>query len=198
MISSVSKEGGQAGFTLVELLVIIAVLGILATFAIPAFSVWLPNYRLGSAARNMYSNFQWARMNAIKNNQDWAIVFNQAVTPGTYYICSNPGANGSWDGPAAMGGDDTVARAVDFATFEPGNSIDFGHGNRLTDIPGNPYVANDDVVYGANDAVVFNARGSCNAGYVYIDNGKDRTYAIGTRISGGIIIRKWTGSAWVD
>ena len=67
----------EAGFTLTELVTIIAIIAVLTSIAIPTFSVWLPNYRLRSAARDLYSNLQMAKLGAVKQNKQWAVVFNQ-------------------------------------------------------------------------------------------------------------------------
>ena len=60
------SKKSRAGFTLIELLVVMVVLSVLATVAIPTFTRWYPNYRLRTAAREIYSTFQTARMAAIK------------------------------------------------------------------------------------------------------------------------------------
>jgi len=177
---------------MLELIVVIAIMVVMAAIAIPAFSVWLPNYRLKSAARDLYSNLQLAKMGAVKQNTSWAVLFDQGINPGRYYIVSDQGANGAWDS-ASPPGDDTVEKTVDLIRYE---DVDFGHGTVSTDIAGNPFSAGDDVVYGASDAVVFNARGTCNGGYVYLANQKNTTYGTGTRTSGVILLRKWAGSAW--
>ncbi|MEA1866843.1 MAG: GspH/FimT family pseudopilin [Thermodesulfobacteriota bacterium] len=79
---------GQAGFTLVELMVVIVVIAILSAITVPNIIDWLPNYRLKSAARDLVSNFQKAKMEAVKENTDVIIQF----TPGTYLPAGQVGS----------------------------------------------------------------------------------------------------------
>jgi prepilin-type N-terminal cleavage/methylation domain-containing protein len=74
----------KRGFTLIELLIVIVILAIVTIIAIPGFSRWLPNYRLGVAARDVFSNFQHARLTAVKRHALCAITFSQTVGGTTY------------------------------------------------------------------------------------------------------------------
>jgi len=65
----------HSGFTLVELMTIIGIIAILFTIAIPNYIGWLPKYRLGSAARDLLSAMQHARLTAVKNNSDVQVKF---------------------------------------------------------------------------------------------------------------------------
>jgi type IV fimbrial biogenesis protein FimT len=78
MRKSTRKYLGSSGFTMTELLIVSIILVILATIAIPAFSRWLPQYRLKQAARDLYSTMQSMKMAAVKNNQTTDIVFSTA------------------------------------------------------------------------------------------------------------------------
>src|SRR5512135_3155175 len=68
----------EQGFTLLELMVTMVILCILLGLAIPGFSRWVPNYRLRGAARDIYSNFQLAKMTAVKDRARCGVLFDVA------------------------------------------------------------------------------------------------------------------------
>ena len=66
----------DTGFTLMELMVVIGIVGILSAIAIPSYIQWLPGHRVGSAAQDVMSTVEFARINAIKTNADVTANFN--------------------------------------------------------------------------------------------------------------------------
>ena len=176
----------QAGFTVMELLTVVAIIGVMAGLAISSGIEWLPKHRLKSAANDLFSNMQRARMMAIKENRNWIIVFDRGTMHG--YRVWSYGANNTWDNGAS---DDVLDRTVNLADY--GSGVDFGHGNATDDVPGNGAAPGDDISYNP-DRVVFNSVGTGSAGYVYLDNNRNDTYAVGTLSSGVIRSRRWSGT----
>jgi len=76
--------GKANAFTLLEVLMLMLIMVIVAAFAIPAFSTWLPDQRLKAASRDLFSNLQFAKMTAAKKGSNGAICFNQPIASKTY------------------------------------------------------------------------------------------------------------------
>src|SRR4030065_2579630 len=68
-----SSSTSVSGFTLTELLVVLAVAGILATMAVPSFKSLIQSQRVKNAGFELYSSLALARNEAIKRNSDVTI-----------------------------------------------------------------------------------------------------------------------------
>ena len=78
------KIDDSAGFSFVELMVVIALIGTLSAIGLPSFLASLPEKRLKNAARNLYVDLQKARLLAVKENTDVAFTFNIAAGQYSY------------------------------------------------------------------------------------------------------------------
>ncbi|MCX5880490.1 MAG: GspH/FimT family pseudopilin [Deltaproteobacteria bacterium] len=68
------------GFTLVEMMTVIAIMAIVSAIAIPNFYSYAAGMKLRNAGRDLYSTLQNTRMNAIRQNVRWAVRFNGAAS----------------------------------------------------------------------------------------------------------------------
>jgi type IV fimbrial biogenesis protein FimT len=81
----------NSGMTIFELMVVIGILAILAGIAIPGFIGWLPSYRLSSAADDVQSTLQNAKLRAIRENAIVRVNFDFGND--TYVAFIDNGAN---------------------------------------------------------------------------------------------------------
>lgn len=63
------------GFTTLELMVTIGIIAILTAMAVPSYIQWLPGYRLRSAASDVHSAMQMARLRAVRENGGIGVSF---------------------------------------------------------------------------------------------------------------------------
>lgn len=68
----------KSGFTLVELLIVIGLITVVAAIAVPNIISWLPDYRLKAAANDLFSNFQKAKLTAVKRNTNCTVIVNSS------------------------------------------------------------------------------------------------------------------------
>ncbi len=72
----------QSGFSLLELMITIAVIAIVSAISVPNFITWRDNYKLDSASRDVMSVLQNAKIRAVRDNANVEVIFNTGA--GTY------------------------------------------------------------------------------------------------------------------
>ena len=87
--------GADTGVTLIELLTVIAIVGILMIVGIPEINRFSSSYRARSSATDLLQNMRLARSLAIKENRQYLIVFH--INEGNYEIGPDADRNGTID-----------------------------------------------------------------------------------------------------
>jgi type IV fimbrial biogenesis protein FimT len=75
-VLSTGNKPSQSGFSLVELMIGVVILGILASVAVPSFQVWLQNSQIRNAAESIANGLQRARAEAVGRNIDVEFVLS--------------------------------------------------------------------------------------------------------------------------
>jgi prepilin-type N-terminal cleavage/methylation domain-containing protein len=69
MIRNINKRG----ITLMELIIVMAIIAMGAVLMVPNIAAWLPNYRLRSATRDIVSSMRVAQIKAVSNNVQYRV-----------------------------------------------------------------------------------------------------------------------------
>ena len=112
----------QRGFSLIDVMIVVMVLGVLGAVGTPNIRSWAKNYQLKSASTDLYSHFQFAKIGAVKQNKPWTVVMNPGGTAG-YEVRNGDNTAVKRIGfetkykHAVLFGDPTARQRYDTATF---------------------------------------------------------------------------------
>lgn len=120
----------QKGFTLLEVLVVVAIVTVLGALAIPSFSEWQKNAQFKEGARLLASAFRQARNTAITRNLETRVVVD--VPERKFHIEVGDRTNNSVNWEPLKGGETEFSRAVTLKTTTSCN------GNSATSAQFNP------------------------------------------------------------
>ncbi len=78
------NQTDHSGFSMTEIMVALAIIGILVKIVLPNFLSWLPVLKLSGAARQIATDLQLARVQAIAKNASQAVTFDTSAGSYTF------------------------------------------------------------------------------------------------------------------
>jgi prepilin-type N-terminal cleavage/methylation domain-containing protein len=154
----------KRGITLIELVVVLAIIAIGTMLVVPNMGAWLPNYRLRSGMREIVSVMRVANMKAVSTNVEYRVYF-QTVESKFWLERGNQSDNSTnWVGTTDAG---NAAKEGDFNSLPTGVTITT-----------------------AQSFIEFNPNSTCSALNITLTNSKGRQAGITSVTSTGKV--NWT------
>ena len=91
-LPSCRQARDKRGFSLIELIVVIGLLGLMVAVGMPAMQDWLDRYRVRTSAQMLAADMQLQRMRAVSRNRRFSIQFD--VANSTYTLWDGDPVNG--------------------------------------------------------------------------------------------------------
>jgi Tfp pilus assembly protein FimT len=158
----------ECGFSIVDLMITMAIIGAISAAAVPGLKRWSRNYNMQSAVMDLYAHMQIAKLGAVKENKAWTINFNPGGLVG-YQVRNSAGK---------------TVKTVDFSKQYNGE-IQYGDPTTTMTYPDTSFIS-------------FNPNGLSDIGHAYISNkSKSGYYRVGMLYATGAIkTEKWNGTQW--
>ena len=168
---------GSSAFTLVELMVVIAILGIMAVMVIPNFAGMQQRARMRAGAQEIAQDFRQIRERALATSQQYVVLRSAS---GRSYKVTNP-----------------AGQTTEYWLGQSGGGLYFGTSGVPAAGPAeagaNPIPADG---WGfASGVLYFQARGAATQGVAYVTNGRD-DYAVGVNRLGKVRVYQYSGGQW--
>ncbi len=100
---------GEGGFSLVELLVVIGIIAVMAAVVVPPLTNYLKLYRIRGAAQQVYSEITAARLEAIKRNVSFGVVYVTLSNTTYRYVIEDNAVPPNLTAPPSLAGQAVLA-----------------------------------------------------------------------------------------
>ncbi|XOF32942.1 MAG: GspH/FimT family pseudopilin [Candidatus Electrothrix sp. YB6] len=180
-----SRKQREGGFSLIELMTAIAIIGITAAIALPSYISGMPHRRLKAAARDLYGAMQQARLLAVKNNMPVRVCFEK---DSELYYFDTFDIDGTEDNDKVCDSGDSAVQQVALSIY---HNVEFGNGGAKKKWDGDPIAK-------PPEYITFSRTGTANSRTAYLQNSTapSECFAITAQTSGSLKVRWFDGEQW--
>ena len=136
----------QKGFTLIELMITVTIIGLLMVFGLPSYQQWIQSTQIRTAAESVQNGLQLARAEAVRRNApmqfqltsttgktDWTICGVATLPcPAASVVQQRPGTEGSANARVGVGTTATLFTTALATATVPANVVTFTGFGRIT------------------------------------------------------------------
>lgn len=119
---NIFPKSRHLGFSLIELLIGVAIMAILAGLAMPSFQIWLQNSQIRNAAESIQNGLQRARAEAVGRNTNVEFVLGA----GSSWVVQLPDGTNIDSRPSSEGSRDVTLTALNAASA-PATTVTFNN-----------------------------------------------------------------------
>jgi len=88
-----NNRPGERGFTLMEMMIVVVVIGVIAAMAIPSFLSYMPKLKVKACARDIVSQLRLARSKSVAERRPYGVAFDVGAKCYTVFAdTDNPAA----------------------------------------------------------------------------------------------------------
>jgi len=172
----VSKR--ESGITLIELLIVIAIIGIVALCAVPAFAAYRRHSSVIAAGHEMRSLLRSVRSRAISRGRHAGVKFTRSGNNWTYSLYEDGNGNGI--------SNSDITKGIDRRYFGPAVVMPAFRTATISLLPKTIRDPDGDKLlptaaalqFGTSTICSFSEQGSGTPGTIYISDGVDHLYAV--------------------
>lgn len=202
----------EKGLTLMELLMVVTIMGIIASIGVYNLLADLPSYRLRQTANRLSATIQYLKIRAVTTNHiAWLVVdYSGSEHYFTGFVDDPPGggttaaeyANAKLDLPDSVGSTPVFKLPVTVSFGFP-DGYSGGGGPDGSPFPGaGNFINLTDKHLGYRPTGVpcqefTNPKTATVATVIYLRNTKGEGYAVSVQITGRVKVFRWNGSAWI-